>query len=61
MEHSGKVSYSIPEAVDATGLSRSTLYEALRDGKLVARKCGARTVIEEIELRRFINALPKAC
>lgn len=63
MEHSSfpKVSYSIPQAVDATGLSRSTLYEALKNGQLVARKCGARTVIEETELRRFVNALPKAC
>lgn len=53
-----KVSYSIPQAVDATGLSRSTLYEALKNGQLAARKYGNRTVIEEAELRRFINALP---
>ena len=28
-----------------TGISRSTLYEALRDGKVMARKIGTRTLI----------------
>lgn len=55
---SAKLAYSIPEAAEATGLSRSMLYLALKAGKLIARKAGARTVIEDAELRRYIACLP---
>jgi hypothetical protein len=54
----GKIAYSISEAVEASGLSRSALYLALKDGKLAARKAGARTIIERTELSRFIASLP---
>ena len=54
----GKVAYSIREAAAASSLSRAFLYEAIRDGWLVARKCGSRTIIEDAELRRFIASLP---
>jgi helix-turn-helix protein len=54
----GKLAYSIPEACAASGLSRSMLYLALKDGRLCARKAGARTIIESTELRRFIASLP---
>ncbi len=54
----GKVAYTIPEACATTGLSRSLLYIALKKGKLVARKAGARTIIESVELRRYIATLP---
>ena len=36
---------TIPDAVKATGLSRSALYEALKRGDLIARKAGRRTLI----------------
>jgi excisionase family DNA binding protein len=55
---SAKLAYSIPEAAEATGLSRSILYLALKAGKLIARKAGARTVIEDAELRRYLANLP---
>jgi hypothetical protein len=53
-----KLAYTIPEAVRASGLSRSALYLAIKAKKLTARKAGARTVIEVSELRRFITSLP---
>jgi len=55
----GKIAYSIREAAAASSLSRAFLYVAIKDGRLVARKCGARTIIETPELRRFIASLPK--
>ncbi len=55
-----KVGYSIGEAVAASGLSRSMIYLLIRDGKLVARKCGARTIIEASELRLCLANLPRA-
>jgi hypothetical protein len=53
-----KLAYTIPEAVLATGLSRSMIYLAIRSGALAARKCGARTVLLRPDLRRFLRSLP---
>lgn len=53
-----KLAHTIPQAVQYSGLSRSAIYEALKSGKLTARKAGRRTLIEDSELRRFISALP---
>ena len=53
-----KLAYSIPEAVRATSISRSSLYEAIADGRLIARKIGSRTIIATDELRKFIASLP---
>jgi hypothetical protein len=53
-----KISHSIPSAVATSGLSRSAIYLALKSGDLRARKCGKRTLIEDAELRRFIESLP---
>ncbi len=52
------IAHSISDAVRASGLSRSGIYAALKDGALVARKAGTRTLIEDSELRRFIASLP---
>jgi hypothetical protein len=53
-----KIAHTIPEAVLASGLSRSLLYLAIGRGELRARKCGARTVILDSDLRRFLRNLP---
>ena len=49
---------TIPEAVKASGMSRSSLYEALKRGDLSARKAGRRTLIEFAELQNYLAALP---
>ena len=54
----GKIAHTILEAVKATGLSRSMLYVAIARGALLARKCGARTLILDSDLRRFLRSLP---
>lgn len=53
-----KVAFTIKEAARASGLSRSLLYVAIGRGSLRARKCGARTLILDSELRRFLRNLP---
>ena len=55
-----KVAFTIKEAVRASGLSRSLLYVAISRGALKARKCGARTLILDTDLRRFLRSLPHA-
>jgi hypothetical protein len=53
-----KIAHTVPEAALASGLSRSTLYIAIRQGVLRAKKCGTRTIILDTELRRFLRGLP---
>ena len=52
------ISYRIPGAVAATGLTRSRIFELIAAGELRARKCGRTTLIERSELERYINSLP---
>ncbi len=53
-----KLAYSIPEAVQASGLSRTTLYEHNSAGRLRMKKAGSRTIILADDLRAFLDALP---
>ena len=55
----GKLAHTIPEAVRASGISRSAIYVAIGQGALRARKHGARTLILDSELRRFLRGLPR--
>ena len=54
-----KIAFTIKEATQASGLSRSLLYIAIGRGELHARKCGARTLILASDLRRFLRSLPR--
>jgi hypothetical protein len=54
------LSYTIAEAVTATGIGRSSLYEDIKAGKLTAKKRGASTVILAEELARYVAELPDA-
>jgi hypothetical protein len=47
-------------AFRALGIGRTKGWELIRDGHLVARKIGARTVVEAESVRRFAAALPHA-
>jgi len=48
----------VPDAVRISGLGRSSIYAAMKEGKLPYRKAGRRTLILVDDLRRFIEALP---
>jgi len=52
------VSFDIPGAALATGLSETTLRDAVRRGDLAAHYSGTKPVIDRDELRAFIRALP---
>ncbi len=56
----GRRAHSIAETCALTGLGRDTVYSAIRDGHLVARKLGRRTLITDDDLRKFLAGLPRA-
>jgi hypothetical protein len=47
-------------AFQALGIGRTKGWELIRDGRLLARKIGSRTVVEAESVRRFAAALPRA-
>ena len=51
---------TVQDACKATGLGRTTLYSLIADGKLDARKSGARTLIMADSVQRFVNELEPA-
>lgn len=53
-----KISATIPQAVEMTGLGRTTLYKLFDEGKLTPRKHGKRTLILVEELERYVRSLP---
>lgn len=51
------IAVTVAEAVEASGLSRSRLYEAMRDN-LPAKKAGRRTLILVADLEAYLASLP---
>lgn len=52
------IAVTIPDAVKATGMSRTSIYEALKRGDLTARKAGRRTLISFSDLEAYLANLP---
>ncbi|MFZ2144589.1 MAG: helix-turn-helix domain-containing protein [Xanthobacteraceae bacterium] len=52
--------YRIADVCKATGLGRTSVYEAITSGELVARKWNRRTIVLAADLATFLNNLPKA-
>lgn len=48
----------IDEAARAAGISRTRIFEAVRNSEITVRKAGKATLIEIDELRRWIATLP---
>jgi excisionase family DNA binding protein len=57
---SGRDAFSVAEVCARTGIGRDTIYDAIRTGKLAARKIGRRMIITERALHRFLESLPMA-
>jgi hypothetical protein len=53
-----KIAYTMKEAVSVTGVGRTSLYLAIRRGELRVVKRGARTIILDRDLRRWLEGLP---
>ena len=49
---------TLPEAVQFSGMSRTSIYEALKRGDLNARKAGRRTLISFRDLEAYLASLP---
>lgn len=58
MEAAAKYTHSIDEFAKLAGLSRVTVYNEIRSGKLKARKIGRRTVVLADDAKAYLNALP---
>ena len=54
-----RLSYTPEGASDETGMSRSRIFKALKDGELKGRKAGGSTVILGADLQAFLDALPE--
>jgi predicted DNA-binding transcriptional regulator AlpA len=55
-----KLALSIPEAVAASGFSRSSLYKEMASGRLRAIKRGARVAILSDDFKAWLKNLPEA-
>jgi excisionase family DNA binding protein len=52
------LAYSIAEACEIARIGRTSIYEAINSGELIARKNGRRTLILSDDLRRWLQSLP---
>jgi excisionase family DNA binding protein len=52
------IAMSIADVSAETGIGRDSIYAAIRNGQLEARKWGRRTLITDEALQRFLNGLP---
>jgi hypothetical protein len=55
-----KLAFSIEEAVAASGIGRTSIFEEIKAGRLVARKCGRRTLILKHDLALWLDGLPRS-
>ena len=49
----------IPKASAASGLSKSSIYRAARDGDIILLKYGTRTLVDMASLRTYLAGLPR--
>ncbi len=54
------VAYTLANAIAASGIGRTRLYELLAAGTIEARKAGTRTLILGDSLRSYLASLPRA-
>ena len=52
------VSCSLDQAAKRTGLSKSTIQQAIRDGDLIANYRGRKPLIRAVELEAWVASLP---
>jgi excisionase family DNA binding protein len=53
-------SFSIAEISQRNNIGRSTIYEQIAAGRLIARKVGARTIITDEDESDWLTSLPKS-
>jgi excisionase family DNA binding protein len=55
-----KVSFRISEVCRVTGLGRTSIYKAIADGRLRARKFQRATIVLTGDLEAFLKSLPQS-
>ena len=50
-----RISCTVAEACDSTGLGRTTVYELIKEGRIETRKIGKRTLILVPSLRAMMS------
>ncbi len=58
MDSAEKLAYTVREAAIHCSLGKDSIYAAIADGRLCAKKVGRKTLIPRDGLLRFINELP---
>lgn len=53
-------SYAVNDLPALTGLGRTRIFQAIKEGRLLARKFGRRTVILRPDLEAFLQGLENA-
>ena len=53
-----RTAYSIAETMAQSGLGRDTIYKAIHQGRLKARKLGRRPLVLASDLQAFLETLP---
>ena len=55
-----KLGLTVPEAALLSSLGQTSLYKAIKEGRLRIRKYGTRTIITRADLSSFLEGLPDA-
>jgi len=50
-----QIAYSIKQISKLTTISRSKIFEAIRDGELKVLKCGRRTLATRVSIENWLN------
>ena len=53
-----KLGLTVPEAATLSSLGQTSIYKAIREGRLRIRKYGTRTIITRADLASFLENLP---
>ncbi len=54
----GQFAYTPAQAAAATGRNKTRIFNAIKNGELIARKDGKATLLEGEELRRWVRSMP---
>ena len=53
-----KLGFTVPEAAALSSLGQTSIYKAIKQGRLRSRKYGTRTIITRADLASFLENLP---